>query len=74
MSGLHKHEPASTPFLIGNLVDAGDSLAAAFANLAKSPTVNGCDILLSRLQGAQQGVRQFRRALLADVDPANVRD
>jgi hypothetical protein len=58
-----------SPFLIGNLIDAGDSLSAAFATLAKNPTVDGCDILLSRLQGARQGVSQLRRALATEMNP-----
>ena len=70
MTGLHKHEPAPAPFLIGNLLDAGDSLAVAFAALAKNPTLDGCDILIGRLTGAQQGVRQFRKALVAEGDLA----
>ncbi len=64
----------STPFLIGNLIDMGEALNAACLDLARDPTPEHCDQLLIKMQDAQQGVRQFRQALLADGDPANERD
>ena len=64
----------STPFLISHLIDMGDALNAACLDLARDPTPEHCDQLVMKMQGAQQGVRQFRQALLADGDPANVRD
>lgn len=73
MTGLHKHEPAATPFLIGHLVDIGEALNAACTDLARDPTPERCDQLIARLRGAEQALGQFRRALVADGDSANVR-
>ena len=66
MTGLHKHSPAQTPFLIGHLVDMGEALAAACSELSRDPTPERCDMLLMKLRGAEQGVRLFRQALTAD--------
>ena len=74
MTGLHKHEPAQAPFLIGHLVDMGDALNAACSELARDPTPERCDRLIMQLKGAEHALGRFRRALLADEDPANVRD
>jgi len=52
----------------------GEALNAACLDLARDPTPEHCDQLLIKMQDAQQGVRQFRQALLADGDPANERD
>ena len=64
MNPVHKHEPATVPFLIGHLVDMGEALVAACQDLAREPTPERCDQLITRLNGAKEGVRQFRRAVL----------
>ena len=73
----HDHELAAklyarpaTTVLIGPIVDMGEALNAACVDLARNPTPEHCDQLLIKMQGAQQGVRQFRRALIADGEMA----
>jgi hypothetical protein len=46
----------------------GEALAAACAELAKNPCLEQADALLARLAGATEGVRVFRRRLLADIE------
>jgi hypothetical protein len=46
----------------------GDGLAAACADLCRDPSPERADALLMKLRGAEQGVRQFRRQLVADQE------
>jgi hypothetical protein len=66
MNPVHKHEPAAGAFLIGHILDMGDGLHGACADLARDPTPERCDRLIMKLKGAEQALRQFRRALAAD--------
>lgn len=60
--------------LINNLTDLGDGLAGQFAELQRSPTASGCEQLATNLQGASRVVMRICEGLMADGDPANVRD
>ena len=51
-----------------------EALNAACTDLARDPTPERCDQLIARLRGAEQALRQFRRVLVTDGDPAHVRD
>jgi hypothetical protein len=52
----------------------GDALSGACADLAARLTLERCDQLILRLNGAEAGVRQFRQALIADQDLASDTD
>ena len=70
MNPEYKREPTPTPFLIGHLVDMGEALNVACTELARDPTPARVDELIARLSGAEQALKQFRCALVADGELA----
>jgi hypothetical protein len=74
MTGLHLRPPISSAVQFKHLQDMGDGLAAACADLCRDPSPERADALLMKLGGAQEGVRQFRRQLVADQDSRRDRD
>jgi hypothetical protein len=50
--------------LAANLPNIADGLAGAFITLSRDPTPDGCDLLISRLQSAENIVTRLRVALL----------
>jgi len=63
MTGLHKHEPAPAPFLIGHLIDMGEALNTACQDLARDCTLPRIDEMLHRIKGAETSLLHLRRAL-----------
>ena len=61
MVGLFPRFDSQT--ILSQLVDAGDGLAAALADLALDPTVRRADEVIARLQSAGHAVARLRRML-----------
>ena len=74
MNGHRKHQPAEKQMLIGNVIDMGEAINTACVCLATELTVKATDKLLYQLEGAAAGVRQFRKMLASENDPAHLRD
>jgi hypothetical protein len=68
MTGLHIRPPASIAVQLEHLHDMSDSLATACTDLCRDPRPERADMLLAKLKGAEAGVRQFRRQLVADQE------
>jgi hypothetical protein len=68
MNPVHKHTPAPGSAHLSHLIDMGAALAAACTDLCREPTPERADMLLAKLKGAEAGVRQFRRQLVADQE------
>ena len=72
VTGHHKHQPAVRKMLISNLLDMGESISDACFKLATELTIEAADNLLFQLNGASTGIRQFRKALVAEGIPPDV--
>jgi len=60
--------------LIAHLPDMGSALHDSCIDLVREQTVGAVDALLSRLKAAEHSLVHLRKALVADGDPAHVRD
>jgi hypothetical protein len=70
MNPVHKRSRAPGSVHFSHLIDMGAVLAGACTDLCRDPTPERCDMLLAKLRGAEQGVRQFRQALIVDGELA----
>ena len=74
MTGLHKRSLAPGSVHFSHLREMGTSLAGACIDICRDPTPERCNLLLMKLRGAEEGVRQFRRRLIADEELARDSD
>lgn len=65
---------ADAASLIARIPDMGDSIHDGAIDLVREQTLEACDKLIARVKTAETSLVHLRRALLADRDPARVRD